>query len=339
MRQAFNSKWAARLELFRRLNPPPHWAPGVPLDAALRARYEACLPVAEFLADLARVGRRVLPSPELLPLCLADAAARAGHDALGPSPFPSLPDLWSTLPETFAGRITFGDGDWLPLFCALADPPRFGTDFGRYPDQLAAIRNWLASPTFQFPISGFTILDLGCGTGQGTYELAATAAEEFENRQTKTGVSVHALGVTREPLEVWMAENRRLPHDPERERAFQRRTQNAECRTEIGKTLVVRFCVGDALAAPCDGPFDLVTANGLIGGRFLRTPQALERFLGEAERLLAPAGLLALANHFHEGERAALESFADSARRRGWRLAGSLDNSVLTRPRRPDSFF
>ena len=279
---------------------------------------------------------------------LANAAARTGHDSFGPAPFPSLPDLWNTLPPTFAGRVAFEDEEWLTLFCALADPPRFGTDFGRYPEQLAGIRHVLgaaflgegtakspqnacgdlavAAPKENGSRSLFRLLDLGCGTGQGTYELAETAAGVLS-------VPVFALGVTREPLEVWMAEQRRLPHDPERERQFQRRTQNSELRTEIGKAPAVRFLVGDALAAPCDGPFDLVTANGLVGGRFLRTPQALERFLDEVERLLAPDGLLALANRFHEGERPALEAFADSARRRGWQTDGTPENLLLRRNR------
>ena len=334
----FSAKWAARLELFRRLYAPPHWTPGMPVDAELRARYESCLPVCEFLADLGHLATK-FPRP----LCLAESANAHGHDRLGPAPFVSLPDLWNTLPEQLAGRVEFVDNEWLALFCALADPPRFGTDFGRYPEQLAKIRQLLGapvpSPAFQQsatgpgPVPSFNILDLGCGTGQGTYELAAAVANAVSG-------AVAAVGVTREPLEVWMAENRRLPHDPARERVFEEKRPPALAqgrggaqndKTQAWRGATVHFLVGDALAVPCDGPFDLIVANGLVGGRFLRSPSALVKFLAEAERLLAAGGVLALANRFHAGELPALERFAESARRAGWTVEGELQNLFLRR--------
>ena len=332
----FSVKWTARLDLFRRLYAPPYWTPGMPVDAQLRARYESCLPVCEFLADLGNLATK-FPRP----WCLAESANAHGHDHLGPAPFASLPDLWNTLPEHLAGRVDFVDDEWLALFCALADPPRFGTDFGRYPEQLANIRQLLGapvpSPAFQQsatgpgPVPSFNILDLGCGTGQGTYELAAAVANAVSG-------AVAAVGVTREPLEVWMAENRRLPHDPARERVFEEKrppakgrggAQNDETRAWGGAT--VHFLGGDALAVPCAGPFDLIVANGLVGGRFLRSPPALVKFLAEAERLLATGGVLALANHFHAGELPVLEGFAESARRAGWTVEGELRNLFLRR--------
>ena len=335
----FNAKWAARLELFRRLYAPPYWTPGMPVDAQQRARYESCLPVCEFLAGL---GNLAIKFPR--PLCLAESANAHGHDRLGPAPFASLPDLWNTLPEQLACRVEFADDEWLALFCALADPPRFGTDFGRYPEQLAKIRQILGalvpSPallnfgtgTAPAPAPKFNILDLGCGTGQGTYELAECADAIFLPR----GITVETIGVTREPLEVWMAENRRLPHSPERERVFKGKRQKAEgenggADTDTWKRgpAIIHFLAGDALAVPCAGPFHLIVANGLVGGRFLRSPPALAKFLAEAERLLAPGGRLALANRFHEGERPVLAAFAEFARRNGWTVEGEPRNLFM----------
>jgi len=304
---AFNRRWGARREIFRRYAAPPWWAPGLVLDAAIRARYERYLPVGEYLRDLRALALDVLPVPAWLPRLLqpprAGCCGSAGH-----ADFSSLADLWAILPPALAGQVTLTDTNLLPLLCALADPPRFGADFGRYPEQLQAIAEFAGrrgrgnSDPGAAPLR---ILDLGCGTGQGTLEMAATVAGASDR-------SVLALGVTLEPLEAWMATARRLPHDPAREKRL------AEYALPAAATC--HFLAGNVTAVPVRGRFDLITANGLVGGRFLRSPQALSLFLSDVERLAASEGLVSFASHFHEGEMAGVALATDVARRRGWQV-------------------
>lgn len=304
----FNGRWGARLAVFCRCAPPPWWAPDLIVTPELRGVYETFLPVTEFLADLARLARTRLPGPEWLPRLLRETAASAGGCCGGRTPeFPSLPDLWRTLPAELAGRVTFAEADLEALWRALANPARFGTGFGRYPEQLRQIRDWAARlprPSASPEAEPLRLLDLGCGTGEGTAEAAGALA-------AAAGRPVAAVGVTLEPLEVAMAEER-LPHllaaaDPEGRCGF--------C-----------FVAGDACAVPetVGGPFDLILANGLVGGRFLDGDAGVRRFLGECARLLASGGRVGLAQRFHGGHQAAVARVAKLARERGWRVAGPL---------------
>lgn len=311
----FNRRWGARLEQFRRHAGPPWWAPGLILDADIRDRHERYLPVRAFLNDLADLATHILPHSSWVPRLLRPACAVCACCA-APAPVPSLPDLWAQLPEPLAGQVTVAESALLPLLCALADPPRFGTDFGRYPEQLRGIAEF--ATTHVSPGVPLRVLDLGCGTGQGTREAAATVA-------AATGQTPWTVGVTSEPLEVWMATHRRLPHDPAREQRLQ--ACLAPCP--------VHFLAGDATAVPCRGRFDLVLANGLVGGPFLRSPHQVALFLLELARLLAPNGRVTLANRFHEGELPQVAAAADIARRYGWTVAGDPRLLWLSRNEKP----
>ncbi len=312
----FNRRWEARLALFRRQAPPPWWAPGLVLDAALRARYESWLPVGEYLHDLGGVAALALPAPEFLPYALRPAAGCGG--GAGHPEFLSLPDLWATLPDAQAGRVPLDAATLVPLLCALADPPRFGTDFGRYPEQLERLAEFARSWHAAAPAgAALRLLDIGCGTGQGTLELAAAVAAACGVR------SISAVGVTREPLEAWMAGQRCLPHDAERGRRF------AAFALPLAAT--VQFVAGDALRLPASGPVDLIVANGLVGGRFLRTPQALNAFFADAERVLAPVGWLAMANQFHDGDLRGVQAALALAQARGWQVTGDPRLALLRR--------
>jgi SAM-dependent methyltransferase len=298
---AFNRRWEARLAQFRRHAGPPWWAPGLVLDAEIRNQYERYLPVRLFLNDLAALAVQALPHPSWVPRRLRPSCAPCAGCA-APPPVPSLPDLWALLPDALAGQVTIAEAALLPLLCALADPPRFGTDFGRYPEQLRGIAEFAAARAAS---GSLRLLDLGCGTGQGTREVAAAVAEA-------SGRVPQAVGVTPEPLEVWMAMARRLPHDPARERRL----------VAYSATHPVHFLVGDATAVPSHGGFDLVLANGLVGGVFLRTPHQLAAFFQGLGRLLAPNGRVTLANRFHEGELPHVAEAADFARGHGWAATG-----------------
>ncbi|MCC6227565.1 MAG: hypothetical protein IT195_14330 [Microthrixaceae bacterium] len=310
----WNARWATRLALLQQRVPPPAWQPGLAVVPARREAFEQYLPLHEWLRDMRCLALRCLPSPAWLP---APLAAVRGRDLHAPAtdglPYAALPDLWNALPPRFAGRVTFSEAEFLPLLCALADPPRFGTDFGRYPEQLTWLREHAARHRAPAPLR---LVDLGCGTGQGTWEAAAVVAAAADT-------TVVASGLTREPLEAWMAAQRCLPHDPERSARYR------DWPGANDRRLHVQFAVGDAGAVPLAAGADVLLANGLVGGAFLNRPAAFRSFLAEVQRLAAPDAVLLCANRFHDGRRAALDMFCACARDCGWRVAGSPGSLVL----------
>jgi len=278
------------------------------LGPELRGRYEAYLPVAEFLADLCRLGERVLPHPAWVPAVLRRGRSGCLPAAGAPA---SLPDLWADLPEALAGRVAFPPEDLEALLCALADPPRFGTDADRYPAQ----QRWLAGAFTEQRGKPVAVLDLACGVGLGTFATAALA------RHCGVGPA-RVLGITLEPLEAWMAEHRCLPHDPPRERRL---------RQVAGPAAQVAFLAADVRHLPLTGPFAGVLCNGLMGGPWLHREGDMTTVLDESARVLTPDGWMVVANRFHEGCRAAVEAFMRHARERGWWVSGDWHDLVLRR--------
>lgn len=318
---AFTRRWTARLQHLHAHHPSPLWRPDTPVSPALRQTWEQFLPVRDYLRDLRHLALACLPSPSWLPAVLVPAVGQDTHAPERPLAYASLPDLWHTLPPALAGRVAYGAEEFVPLLCALADPPRFGTDFGRYPEQ----QDWLAAwrPAADSPTGSTTrLLDIGCGTGQGTLEAGATVARA-------ASVPVLALGLTREPLEAWMATTRSLPHDAAREARY--RNCVPPPAGPLGMTLVLQFLAADAVSLPvANATQDIVLANGLLGGPMLATAERLQIFLWEARRVLRPGGVLLAANCFHDGHLAPLELFTAVARRLGWRVDGTARQAVLT---------
>lgn len=296
----FNRRWELRLEVFRRYAFTPLWAEGVVIDAPVRQAHERYLSVDLFCDELYTVAQYVLPAVSWVPGVLCGPRRRQVRGPRNSTPL-SLPDLWAKMPYACAGRLTFRLEEVFPLLCALADPARHGTRAGRYPDQLAGVHGWLASRQLR-PVHA---LDIGCGVGHGTFELAGALNES----RCAGGACV---GVTAEPLEVWMATHRQLPHDPRR---------MAELRT-LALTAEAAFVTGTATNVPCDGPFDVIVCNGLVGGDFLGSDKSFRGVLSEFRRLLAAGGRVSLANRFHEGARGKLQRFAELARGDGWRVEG-----------------
>ena len=260
----------------------------------MRGFYEKFLPFNEFKHSLITIGEQILESPDWVPNILRS------NDIL------SLPDFWAMLPDAFAGRVTFAEDELFPLFCAIADPSRFGTSDNRYPAQLQQIGDFVKRAGQGRAVR---ILDLGCGVGLGTYELAQIA------------VGGSAVGVTSEHLEVWMASHRRLPHDAARERLFRRYPED----------LSVTFSYGFAESYRDGSQYDVIVCNGLAGGRFLNAAPQLTAFLQTCDTLLAPHGRMFAANRFHEGERPGVERLRAIARQSGWSVEGHWQSLVLSK--------
>ena len=276
------------------------WTPGMIASAEIVGRLECFAPWAEVARSLRRLARAYLPSPEAL-----SEAARASLPVPEWTPAllldggcGSLLEFWAEVPE-YAGRVELASEELLPFFCACADPPRFGTASGRYPEQLAALKAEMPPPRM--------MCDFGCGVGLGTLEAAKALGAKM------------CIGVTREPLEAWMANERRLPHDARRSAEYARYREVAAL-----------FTAGDVCAVRGTWAAQLILCNGLVGGRFLERAERLRRFFCNAAANLAPSGCLALANHFHEGRRASIEAALRLAVELGWRVNGDWRNARLT---------
>lgn len=254
----------------------------------IRGRVDTFLPWREFARSLRSVARAFLPSEEWIPRLLQDNALE------------SLLEFWEELPE-YCGRGNFQEGELTALFCACADPPRFGTEAGRYPQQLDGLRQ------MKLPLGG-RLLDLGCGVGLGTLEAIA-----------ELGLA-SGVGVTQEPLEAWMATTRQLPHDPVRSRQFARFAE-----------VSAQFVAGDVLEWRGEGGFAVILCNGLAGGRFLSQNEQLRKLLKVFEAQLAHGGIVGMANAFHEGQRCAVERLLALAQEEGWQIVGTWQNAVMTR--------
>lgn len=278
----FNRTWSERLRLYRERGRPPSWQPGLRLTPEVHAEYERFLPVDAYLRALYATLNAAL-------------IAQSRPLLLGPPPgTASIAAWWQDLPARFAGRVTWAADEVLPLACALAAPERFGTRAGRYPEQRALIRHWLAA-RLGGQGGGIRALDMGCGTGQGTWELAAWLPP-----------LAAVIGVTREPLEVWMAQERRLPHLADDGAA----TAWAMPQPTLG--VAVEFRVGD-LRAYTGEPVDLLLCNGLVAGPAWHAAADLALAWERFAALLAPGGLLLVGDSFHHGFAPARAAFASGA--------------------------
>jgi len=263
------------------------WTPQVITTSQLRGEMDMFLPWEEIAASFRCVARHFLPEETWIPRMIR------------PYALDDVVDFWQEIPE-MAGRLAINPDGLMAFFCLLADPPRYGTSIGRYPGQLAKVKDM----TCQAP----RLLDIGCGVGLGTLEAAS-----FLHAST-------VCGITSEPLEVWMAEQRSLPHDAQRGRLF-----------ENYRGIQAVFQIGNASHFESAGQYDLVLCNGLAGGRFLNAPDDIKSFLAGCRRTLAANGVLAMANAFHEGRRRDVDTLLDFASDSGWRVTGNWRDAYLVR--------
>jgi len=278
--QRFNQKWLAKYDQFKSYSYPPWWAPGLILNDEIRGNYERYLPISEYLQDLRDLLLPFLSAQTWLPRVLYDGEIQ------------SLPDLWKLLPEHLAGKIIWDNKDLLPLGCALASPSKNGTSLGRYPEQI----EYLSSNFIPSQSGNLLALDMGCSTGQGTYELATTLEQHIEKW--------FVLGITNEPLEAWMAATRNFPHQ----------IPDTTSETRTVSSLIKRsvsFISADIMNFAVSTPVDLILCNGLIGGPNLRNEKDYPKLWNVLSSQLKKGGMLLIGNRFHEGYKAHEERFLD----------------------------
>lgn len=182
------------------------------------------------------------------------------------------------------------------LFYSFLPERHNGCGFRRYPKQAA----WLSGLLVKWRDSGKTglcCIDAACGSGEGTWELAEMlAAAGWQPEQAAVA------GWTLDPLEVHAATELCLPHHPERQLAYRRRTLPllyGGWRSQVDFS-VVDLCAPTSLPVT-PGKADLVVCNGLLGGPIIHDPRQIEQIVGRLAALLSPGGCLALADCFHGG--------------------------------------
>jgi len=305
-----NSAWSQRWQVWCQYGGIPGCGLGQIVTPALRNWVDSFLPWQEFARSLCRLGRAFLPSPDWLPLILQNESTVCPIAGKEEAPL-SILEFWQQMPENFRGKLTFRTEDLLPLFCALADPPRYGTIPGRYPEQIQTFQELLQG---RCPDAPLQLLDLGCGVGLGSFELLQTALQQGFKAATLTGLTAQAL-------EAWMATEKLLPHDPPREQLFHRKFAGLTAKFRVG-------LVQDFQLPLC---YDFIFCNGLAGGRYLQHTADISAFLAACQRHLSNRGSLLLSNHFHEGCRKDVERVMDLARQQSWDCSGTWQNLHLKR--------
>ena len=274
-----------RFRVYASTSPAPLPAPGLIVTPEIRCQSELYLPVAEIAFIFQKLYRCSLTYPPFL-------SSTPFHNAL------SWADVFSQLPPNaqFSANPAkllqqlLSDHDLLVEFLfASFLPNRFYGGFERYPQQAEFIREWLR----KLHSGTLRCLDAACGTGEDTYLLAGLLMERGLPAE-----EVQIEGWTIEPLEVWAAGHCSFPHDKQREAIFREKTCGL---FEQGFHTRIRFRSVDLLGPPPVEQFDLILCNGLLGGPIINTAEKMGRVAANLAHLLAPGGILLIANYFHGG--------------------------------------
>jgi SAM-dependent methyltransferase len=279
------SRLHGRFAVFSATCPAPLPTPGLIVTPEIRYQSELYLPIVEIESAFNLLYRTVLSYNPIV-------SSTPFHKAL------SWADVFVSLPPRFhfsanPARLLEAmlvDRDLLTKFLfASFLPHRFYGGFGRYPGQQEFIREWLELRDAKT----IRCLDAACGTGEDSYALARLLKERGYRTE-----DVQIEGWTLEPLEVWAAVHRRFPHDPVREEIYRRLT----CWIVTQKQQkCISFRSADLSHPPGEKTFDLILCNGLLGGPIIHKPAVMDVIVRNLVRLLAPGGMLLVADQFHDG--------------------------------------
>ena len=283
--QAAIGRLNSRFSIYAATCPSPLPAAGLIITPEIRHQSELYLPIDEIAAVFNRLYRFSLRYPPIL-------SSTPFHTTS------SWADLFAGLPPHFQGSANparlleelTADRDLLVEFLFTSFlPHRFYGGFARYPEQREFIRHWLTDRK----TPELRCLDAACGTGEESYGLARLMME-----QGIPAENLNIEGWTIEPLEVWAAAYGCFPHDRQREALF--RAATAELFRQRFHTRI-RFLSRDLLDPPSLERFDLILCNGLLGGPIIHQPDQMERVVRNLSRLLAPGGIMLVADSFHGG--------------------------------------
>ncbi len=173
-------------------------------------------------------------------------------------------------------------------------PRQHGGGFNRYPAQMA----WLVERLRHYRQERETItcLDAACGSGEGTYELAAAV-----HRAGFAPGEMTVRGTTLQPLEVVAAALACFPHDRQRQAEYQ---QTLAILLSPDLFPQIAFCQEDlTCTVPDKQRYAIILCNGLLGGPILHdSAQGLSVVRRLAARLES-GGLLLADDCFHAGWR------------------------------------
>lgn len=299
-----------RFAVYAATSPAPLPAKGLVITPEIRHQSERYLPIDLIRRLFYRYYRASLHHAPLL-------ASSPFHEALSwPDCFLKLP-RWCQQSADPARLLQLLLQDPLQherFIYASFLPSRYnGAGFSRYPAQLAWLQTWFAAHNQIAPVR---CLDAACGSGEGSWELAELASAAGWRPEQIT-----IMGWTLDPLEVYAAYNRYLPHLPQRQAGYRQRIEPLAAQ---GWEASVAFQAVDLLndGWPA-GSVDLIICNGLLGGPMLPEAAAVERVVTRLATQLQPGGWLLAANRFHGGwtKQLTTNQLADLFRKSGLTVA------------------
>lgn len=268
-----------RFDIYCSTSPAPQWHRGGVITPESRCQSEIYLPIAEIQTAFRYLLRRSCryhpfypAAPLFSSLSWIDALERILPFSLEMNPAAII--LRAATDQLFRRELLY----------ALFVPERFGGSHNRYPQQKRFLGEWLSRHRGEKRL----ILDAGCGTGEGVYELAAMAAEK--------GIDVELHGCTIEPLELAAAAHGWFPGDSER--AID--AEDFINRLQGGSR--IRFFRDDVCnLTDRGGRYDAVICNGLLGGPLLHKKEELESAVSRLGRVIKKEGMILAADRFHDG--------------------------------------
>jgi SAM-dependent methyltransferase len=265
------------------------WARGLSIEREMRILTEAYLPMNEILSSFDCFFRKALKFPPFRPASelhnssdWLEILQRLQPLLCQPNPASLLERLMKD--EDYRRRFIFGN----------FMPARYGGGFGRYSGQAGFLAEWLAANRSRLS-AAVRCLDAGCGSGEGTYELAQLLLDK--------GFAVDSIdvrGATVEPLELFAAAHAFFPHDLQREVEFRQRIRPL---FHCGAAENISFHLEDLKCIDSAGEkgYDIILCNGLLGGPLLNDIEELRRTVQRLYGRLNRGGVLLAANRFHGG--------------------------------------
>ena len=271
--------------------PLPCAAFGQHTTAELHYQSEHWLPLEQLRPHFFRFYRQALTCSPVLPSTpFADAKSWAGIV----SRFPPFLRNYAN-PSVLLQRLMLDEELRLKfLFWSFMPERYYGGGSDRYPGQTAVIGAWV-----RHRAGRLRCLDAACGDGAASYGLARLLLERGWHHDR-----FWIEGWTLDPLEAWAAAHGAFPHNPQREAAFRGRIApvfTVLAQRALRFRAVDLITVADDIISGENDRFDLIVCNGLLGGPIIKRQKNIRRIVSYLCDLLAPGGLLLVADHFHGG--------------------------------------